>query len=322
MTKLFAAIGADEELRFVGDVPRGAACGCRCLVCHSPLVAKQGDERDWHFAHEGRQERPECLVGAVNLLHRLAVEYLKAGAEIALPRYTQRVHARSSSRNYSEEVSWSAQLTGAPVWLEAKGKEAAVARGRLDNGIDVAIHVSIAEREPNVYPAGAGAGASVVFWCAVPVQSDLRKRIYIEQHFRRCARFIWIHQPDVFGLVDMARRRQQAAADREEAQARHRDQEVAREAGRRWAAATERLRGMQQEQAQSSLPSIAQCEPRPAASSAPALATADYSWAPGRKPNTSFIFYRLEDRQAWVLYSLVDGGHESRRGLSRVRTGI
>lgn len=311
MTKLFAAIGPDEELRFVGDVPRGAACKCRCLVCNSPLVAKQGDERDWHFAHEGRQERPECLVGAVNLLHRLAVDYLRSGADLTFPRYMQRAHARSSVRNHSEEVSWEAQLTGAPTWLEAKSKEGAVARGRLDNGIDVAIHVSIADKEPSAYPAAANAGAALVFWCVVPAQSDLRKWVYIEQHFRRCARFIWMHQPDVFGLVEMARKRLQAVADSEEVQARRRDQEAARDAGLRWGAAAARLRSSQQGpgHAQTDLRAISQLYATAAAPPPPNPASDDYPWAPDRKPNSAFIFYRLDDQSAWIFYSLSDGGY-------------
>jgi len=310
MTKLFAAIGPDEEVKFVGDVPRGAGCLCRCLVCHSPLVAKQGDEREWHFAHEGRQERPECLVGAVNLLHRLAVEYLMSGADLTLPRYSQRVHARSSVRNHSEVVSWAAQLTGPLAWLDAKSKDAAIARGRLDNGIDVAIHVHISEKEPTVYPAGPGAGASLVFWCTVPVQSDLRKRIYVEQHFRRCARFIWAHQPDVFGLVEKARDRLQALADREDAQARSRDQDGVLDTGLQWSAATARLRSSLQQaawgRAEPQGPAAAQpTVPRHTSDSAPV----EYAWAPDRKANSGFIFYRLKDGSAWVFYTLRDGGH-------------
>ena len=42
MSQLFAALDAQGQIRFVGDVARGAACGCFCPVCASPLIAKLG----------------------------------------------------------------------------------------------------------------------------------------------------------------------------------------------------------------------------------------------------------------------------------------
>ena len=77
MSQLFAALDARGAIRFVGDVPRGAACACFCPDCSSPLIARQGTEKEWHFAHEGGQERPECLVGAQNLLRRFCMEHLQ-----------------------------------------------------------------------------------------------------------------------------------------------------------------------------------------------------------------------------------------------------
>jgi len=33
------------------EVPRGKACDCECPSCNLPLMARQGEQRDWHFAH-------------------------------------------------------------------------------------------------------------------------------------------------------------------------------------------------------------------------------------------------------------------------------
>lgn len=41
----------------------------------------------------------------------------------------------------------------------------------------------------------------------------------------------------------------------------------------------------------------------------PPTPAAAYAWAPDRKPNTSFIFYKLKDGTSWVIYSLQDGQH-------------
>jgi hypothetical protein len=103
MIRLFAGLGRDGAMRFIGEVERGAACGCSCPECGSPLVAKQGNEKDWHFAHEGGQERPECEAGAINMLRRLAVEYLRGQPTLELPPFRERVTVRSPLRELSED---------------------------------------------------------------------------------------------------------------------------------------------------------------------------------------------------------------------------
>ncbi|MDF3982182.1 competence protein CoiA family protein [Luteibacter sp. PPL554] len=45
---LFVAIDA---------VPPGMQCGCVCPSCHARLVARQGQQRTWHFAHEPRADQ-------------------------------------------------------------------------------------------------------------------------------------------------------------------------------------------------------------------------------------------------------------------------
>ncbi len=42
---------SDGRLVHVSDVQNGLKCGCICPACKSPLIARQGSKRDWHFAH-------------------------------------------------------------------------------------------------------------------------------------------------------------------------------------------------------------------------------------------------------------------------------
>jgi len=44
------------ERKNISDVPSGAACGCICAECGTPLIAKKGSEREHHFAHESNIE--------------------------------------------------------------------------------------------------------------------------------------------------------------------------------------------------------------------------------------------------------------------------
>lgn len=46
---------ARNELVDVGNVSRGDECGCVCPSCHGPLTARQGDLKEWHFAHRSHQ---------------------------------------------------------------------------------------------------------------------------------------------------------------------------------------------------------------------------------------------------------------------------
>lgn len=54
MTTLLIPYGLDSDDRIVhvDAVPRGKACGARCASCDSELVAKKGDVRIHHFAHQ------------------------------------------------------------------------------------------------------------------------------------------------------------------------------------------------------------------------------------------------------------------------------
>lgn len=115
MSQLFAALDAQGQIRFVGDVARGAACDCFCPACRIPLVARLGAINAWHFAHVAGQERPDCVVGAINLLRRLGVEYLNQLARLDLPVYRELV-VEGSSRRLSETVQWTVQPAGKLAW--------------------------------------------------------------------------------------------------------------------------------------------------------------------------------------------------------------
>ena len=309
MIRLFAALDAAGFMRFIGEVARGAACGCFCPECASPLVAKLGEEREWHFAHEAGQERPECEAGAMNMLRRLAVEHLRSQPRIELPRYNERVSVRSERRHFAEDVGWGAQFTGALEWLPLGAKSAPVAVGRLDNGLDAELFVEIGDEAPKYLPAMPDARAAVVFWCSVPLLSDLRKRLYAEQHIQRRGQLFWKHQPDVFGLVDAARSRlrTQAVADDEEVERSRKRQ--AEDAGRRWALAGQRLSEQSGQVGAEPIEERAGEAAREVASfrSATGAGEPQFSWAPRRKANTSFVFYRMKDGAAWVIYTLEDG---------------
>lgn len=274
MARLFAALDAVAgNLVFIGDAARGAACRCVCPECSSPLVAKQGDAKEWHFAHEGAQERPECEAGAHNMLRRLVVEHLQGLDTLVLPRYSVSVSASSSAGTRRDQVGWNAQPIGKPTWTSIQSRHQPVATLKLDNGIEVDLTVEIGDPPAFRYPAAANARGNVVFHCSVPCVSDLRLRIHVDQHIRNAGAFWWRHQPDVFGLVEAKRKQLQAADDE----------------SRSWLERSRRLRA-----------------------TPPAAVASDvgaFVWAPGRKIGQTFTFFRLEDGSGWVLYTLQEEGY-------------
>ncbi len=82
MSSLF---GLDPTGRFVfvGEVPRGLACQCHCVVCNEPLIARQGVVREHHFAHASGRE--PCEVSHESLLHRYAKQVIQEARGLAVP---------------------------------------------------------------------------------------------------------------------------------------------------------------------------------------------------------------------------------------------
>ena len=287
MTQLFAAADAAGAIRFATEVPRGSACGCFCPVCSSPLVAKQGERLEWHFAHEAGQERPECLVGAVNLLHRIGVDILRETGEIRLPTYSQTVRCE----HLAQQVSWSASLDAQTlVWANRVSRSMPVASGHLQSGVPLHIWVGLSHEQPVV---DRTAGAHVLVSFPFPTASDWRQRQSLRKFILSHLNIEWLHHPDTFGAVE---RTQNALLNQIQA---HKTA-IQRAAGARWAQRAKQLEDAQRHKVLPAAPRRAQ--------EIPATRPEDigHSWAPERKPNSSFIFYRLKDKTAWVIYTRRD----------------
>jgi hypothetical protein len=280
--RLFAAVNANGDLRFVGDVPGGSACGCFCSVCGSPLVARQGAINVWHFAHEAQQERVECLVGAMNLLRRVAAEHLRSLPKLVLPTYRREITRAVGARRVTETAQWDAQPVSIE-WLEPHSQDAPIARMILDTEQAANLYVEVSEGPGTLYPSDATIG-SLVFWSSVPVNSDLRKELYARQHAARAGRMLWLHQPDAYGLVADAHARLARAAAEEE--------RIVAEQVKRNRAYLERSHAERHNVPAPVIPPLVVSEPE---------------WVKHKKPHASYFGYRFRGIGAWVLFELADG---------------
>lgn len=307
---LIMALDGTGEIQFVGDVSRGAACGCFCPICKSPLVAKQGQENEWHFSHEASQERPECDAGAENLARSLGIEYLQkqeAAGVLVFPEYKTAASVNSIWLSSSLPVQWSAQLAEPLVWRDNPTKNHAVATASLDTGASFAIFVQVGDAgvpQLDGLQQDCAYGALVV---APTWPPGTRTRADAMEAIRVSASFRWWYHPDSLGLRAGA---QSELETQEAASRRHSDhmqRERAPAASRRWAGvglrlAQNSLQGRQDGAALMALSRGAQEATRDPVKRAPEGTC--YPQFPGHALGCNFQFFRLGAEEAWVFYPL------------------
>lgn len=67
------AMDKEDRIRSVEEVARGLACECACTSCGDQVIARQGEIREWHFAHAAESD---CEGGAETALHLAAKQLL------------------------------------------------------------------------------------------------------------------------------------------------------------------------------------------------------------------------------------------------------
>lgn len=317
---MIMAFDAHGEIRFVGDVPKGAGCGCICPTCKSPLVAKQGFENEWHFAHEASQERPECAVGAENLARSLGIEHLRhlhARGALVLPPYTTHAGVRTLWLTRSEPVTWEAQLVGPLTWRDAPSKAQPVATGMLDTGAPMAFFVQVGGASSASLEELPDDCAYATLLVVPSWPRGTRTREEAMAALAQTAQIHWGYQPDTFGMRATAQREIEAM----ELQARGRAAEFERqrslEAGRRWANIS---KGMNQNTGAAPTAHLhAPVTNGPVAAETPVRGPAKddpearFPQYPGHAPGCNFQFFRLGADEAWVFYPL-DSAFVTERG--------
>lgn len=107
----------------VSDAANGAACDCICPGCDRPLIAKQGDRLEWHFAHEG-----DACEGAIeSALHRAAKQVVARARSILLPARDFPPLPKSDPRSFdyhgaSEETPLGERRPDVLTWADVDGK--------------------------------------------------------------------------------------------------------------------------------------------------------------------------------------------------------
>lgn len=85
----------------VEEVLRGLKCDCICPECKSLLIARQGEKKQWHFAHANNAE---CAGARMTALHLLAQQIIQEEKRIMLPPYKGRHYKLSKQLIQFDEV--------------------------------------------------------------------------------------------------------------------------------------------------------------------------------------------------------------------------
>lgn len=112
----------------VGDVSKGSRCDCICPSCKTPLIARQGEIKVWHFAHQSRSREQEteapCEYSLEVSLRLMMKQLFDEGADFYLPEYRKLfsvpIPGCSSSYDKSIVVSKAAKVQFDSVVIEQK----------------------------------------------------------------------------------------------------------------------------------------------------------------------------------------------------------
>ena len=124
----------NEILTHVDAVPRGLECNCLCPACSKPVVAKQGDCRQHHFAHSANNG--ECT-GATRLALILAIkQILEHRLELVLPPAPAPVAVRQSPYQIENVALSETAENGFPLLLVIIGSKQLRIELRLNRNVE------------------------------------------------------------------------------------------------------------------------------------------------------------------------------------------
>lgn len=149
----FALRKVDNHIVDVAEVEHGLACGCICPSCQSPLIARKGDIKAWHFAHVSRADKEEtrsnCGYSWVVSVRLMARQLLRDGMRLDLPAFEGSIETASPagrSIHHSYEVAPSRTIDLLSSDIDAKfGGVLVDVLGRSEGGA-FAIYMTHSER--------------------------------------------------------------------------------------------------------------------------------------------------------------------------------
>lgn len=98
-----------ERMVTAVDVDKGLACNCTCVACDAPLIARQGQERIWHFAHHREANCPYATEAAI---HWMAKQMISERGGLFVPHRELSKTVHGKHHVWSETLSVNVQEAG------------------------------------------------------------------------------------------------------------------------------------------------------------------------------------------------------------------
>lgn len=74
----------------IEEVQKGKACNCECPSCHAVLIARHGEQNEWHFAHDSHEYQEatrQCEYSFYVSVAMMAKQLIEEKKSLALPDY-------------------------------------------------------------------------------------------------------------------------------------------------------------------------------------------------------------------------------------------
>ena len=113
----------------VHEVENGLKCNCICPSCQLPLIARQGEIKEWHFAHATRKDKykntkEDCEFSFIVSVRMMARQLISEGVVIRLPEIT--IDAGKGAIEISRTVTASQDVTLTDVKIDQVFMDATV----------------------------------------------------------------------------------------------------------------------------------------------------------------------------------------------------
>jgi len=109
------------ELIDVHSATRGADCGCICPSCRTPLIARQGEQNTWHFAHESRgtddQANAPCEYSFWVSIKLMARQLFRGATSLVVPSH--KVYGSAGFHNLEREVTREQRVQLSDIEIES-----------------------------------------------------------------------------------------------------------------------------------------------------------------------------------------------------------
>lgn len=83
----FGEDAATGRMVAIKDAVNGLGCECICPQCRLPLVARQGEVNQWHFAHKGDSDA--CEGARESARHKMAKQIITDAKAVYIPLYSE-----------------------------------------------------------------------------------------------------------------------------------------------------------------------------------------------------------------------------------------